>query len=104
MAGLERTAVNAVWKAAVWAVARVTPATFCTADTPVAVTVVAALATEMPGYVAARDAVMEAPLVVDSALDTDAAETVGASDGANTGAAVGANVGAARVLAAGHVF
>ena len=102
MTRLERTAVNAVWKAVVWAVARVTPATFCTADTPVAVNEVTALATEMPEYVAAKDAVMDAPLV-DSALDTDAAETVGASDGANTGAAVGANVGADRVLAAGHV-
>jgi len=85
---------------------RVTPAgMFCTADTPVAVNAVTALLTEMPEYVAARDAVMEAPLVVDSAVDTAAAETVGASDGANTGAAVGAFVIVVVVvpLADGHV-
>ena len=87
--------MNAVWKAVVWAVVTVTPAMFCTADTPVVVTVVTALLTEMPGYAAAKEAVMDAPLVVDSALDTDVAVTVGASDGAN--------VGVARVLAAGHV-
>jgi hypothetical protein len=96
--------MNAAWKAGVWACATVTPdGMFCAAVTPVAVTVVTALATEMPGYKAAKDAVTVAPLA-DNALDTDAvvavAEPVGAAVGMALGAAgptVGDSVGAMPV-------
>ena len=100
-----RTAMNAAWKAGVWAWVTVTPVgMFCVADTPVPVTVVTALATEMPGYEAAKEAVTVAPLA-DSALDTVAvvavAEPVGAAVGMALGAAgptVGDSVGAMPVL------
>jgi len=89
-----RTAMNAAWKAGVWAWVTVTPVgMFCVADTPVPVTVVAALATTMPGYVAANDAVTVAPLA-DSAVDTDVVVAVAEPVGAAVGAAVGALVGA----------
>jgi len=82
--------MKAVWKAGVWAWATVTPdGMFCVADTPAPLTVVTALATEMPGYVAAKDAVKAAPLA-DSALDTVVVVTT-----ADVGTAVGAAVGVA---------